>query len=120
MLLLDPGAAPGGQRSYSDLLRRRRADGAICLDPAAVQQALAEEAATLPWVACCEFDPAAGVPYVGIDNHQAAGDAVRYLLSRGHRKIALINSGQGYLYSRQRAEGYRAALSAAGIDADPS
>jgi LacI family transcriptional regulator, repressor for deo operon, udp, cdd, tsx, nupC, and nupG len=120
MLLCDTGADPGRERSYFDLLRGRRADGAICLDPAAVQKALAEEASTLPWVACCEFDPAAGVPYVGIDNHQAAGDAVRHLLTRGHRKIALINSGQGYLYSRQRAEGYRAALSAAGIDADPA
>jgi LacI family transcriptional regulator, repressor for deo operon, udp, cdd, tsx, nupC, and nupG len=120
MLLCDTGADPGRERSYFDLLRGRRADGAICLDPAAIQQALAEEAATLPWVACCEFDPAAGVPYVGIDNYQAAGDAIRHLLSQGHRKIALINSGHGYLYSRQRAEGYRDALSAAGIDADPA
>ncbi len=66
----------GRERSYFDLLRRRRADGAICLDPAAVQQALAEESNTLPWVACCEFDPSVGVPYVGIDNYRAAGDAV--------------------------------------------
>ncbi|WP_438391551.1 LacI family DNA-binding transcriptional regulator [Caballeronia sp. DA-9] len=120
MLLCDTGADPGRERSYFDLLRGRRADGAICLDPAAVQKALAEEASALPWVACCEFDPAAGVPYVGIDNHQAAGDAVRHLLGRGHKKIALINSGHGYLYGRQRAEGYRDALSAAGIEADPA
>ncbi len=120
MLLCDTGADPGRERSYFDLLRGRRADGAICLDPATVQAALAEDVSTLPWVACCEFDPAAGVPYVGIDNHLAAGDAVRHLLGQGHTRIALINSGHGYLYSRQRAEGYRDALSAAGIDADPA
>ncbi len=118
MLLCDTGADPGRERSYFDLLRGRRADGAICLDPAAIQKALVEEASALPWVACCEFDPAAGVPYVGIDNHRAAGDAVRHLIERGHRRIALINSGRGYLYGRARFEGYRGALHAAGIDAD--
>ncbi|SAK89448.1 LacI family transcription regulator [Caballeronia temeraria] len=116
MLLCDTGADPLRERSYFDLLRGRRADGAICLDPAAVQKALAEEASTLPWVACCEFDPAAGVPYVGIDNHLAAGDVVRYLTAKGHRRIALINSGQGYLYGRQRLAGYRDALKDAGIE----
>ena len=116
MLLCDTGADPLRERSYFDLLRGRRADGAICLDPAAVQKALAEEASALPWVACCEFDPAAGVPYVGIDNHLAAGDVVRYLTAKGHRRIALINSGQGYLYGRQRLAGYRDALIDAGIE----
>ncbi|SAK90897.1 LacI family transcription regulator [Caballeronia hypogeia] len=120
MLLCDTGADPLRERSYFDLLRGRRADGAICLDPAAVQKALAEEASTLPWVACCEFDPAAGVPYVGIDNHLAAGDVVRYLVAKGHRRIALINSGQGYLYGRQRLAGYRDALSDAGLHANPA
>lgn len=120
MLLCDTGADPGRERSYFDLLRGRRADGAICLDPAAIQSALAEDVSLLPWVACCEFDPAAGVPYVGIDNHLAAGDAVRHLLAQGHTKIALVNAGHGYLYGRQRAQGYRDALSAAGIDADPA
>jgi LacI family transcriptional regulator, repressor for deo operon, udp, cdd, tsx, nupC, and nupG len=119
MLLCDTGADISRERSYFDLLRGRRADGAICLDPAAVQKALAEEASTLPWVACCEFDPAAGVPYVGIDNHAAAGEVVRYLIRKGHRRIALINSGQGYLYGRARLAGYLDAMKDAGIDALP-
>ncbi|KMZ11375.1 Transcriptional regulator, LacI family [Candidatus Burkholderia humilis] len=106
MLLCDTGADPLRERSYFDLLRGRRADGAICLDPAAVQKALAEEASALPWVAYCEFDPAARMPYVGIDNHLAAGDVVRYLIGKGHTRIALINSGHGYLYGRQRLAGY--------------
>jgi LacI family transcriptional regulator, repressor for deo operon, udp, cdd, tsx, nupC, and nupG len=118
MLLCDTGADPGRERSYFDLLRRRRADGAICLDPATVQQALAEESGALPWVACCEFDPAVGVPYVGIDNYRAAGDAVRHLLAQGHRRIGLINSDVAYLYARQRQQGYLDALRDAGITPD--
>ncbi len=118
MLLCDTGVELSRERSYFDLLRGRRVDGAICLDPAAVQKALAEEASRLPWVACCEFDPDAGVPYVGIDNHAAARDAVRYLIGKGHRRIALINSGQGYLYGCARLSGYLDALNEAGIDAE--
>lgn len=115
MLLCDTGADPGRERSYFDLLRRRRADGAICLDPATVQQALADESVSLPWVACCEFDARVGVPYVGIDNYRAAGDAVRHLLARGHTKIALINSDEHYLYAQQRERGYLDALADAGL-----
>ncbi|RKE26340.1 LacI family transcriptional regulator [Paraburkholderia sp. BL23I1N1] len=118
MLLCDTGADPGRERSYFDLLRRRRADGAICLDPATIQQALGEASSELPWVACCEFDPTTGVPYVGIDNYRAAGDAVRHLLARGHRRIGLINSDVDYLYARQRQQGYLDALIEAGITPD--
>ena len=115
VLLSDTGADPGRERSYFDLLRRRRADGAICLDPATIQQALAEESTDLAWVACCEFDSSVGVPYVGIDNYRAAGDAVRHLLARGHTRIALINSDDHYLYAQQRQKGYLDALHDAGI-----
>ncbi|WP_310630257.1 LacI family DNA-binding transcriptional regulator [Paraburkholderia sp.] len=118
MLLCDTGADAGRERGYFDLLRRHRADGAICLDPATVQQAnrAAAHEPALPWVACCEFDPAAGVPYVGIDNFAAARDAVRHLIARGRRRIALINSDDHYQYAQQRRDGYLAALAEAGIE----
>ncbi|WP_321912786.1 LacI family DNA-binding transcriptional regulator [Paraburkholderia sp. J11-2] len=115
LLLCDTGADAGRERSYFDLLRRHRADGAICLDPATVQHALAAESTALPWVACCEFDPDVGVPYVGIDNYRAAHDAVRHLIARGRRRVALINSDEHYLYAQQRRDGWRDALGEAGI-----
>lgn len=128
MLLCDTGADAGRERSYFDLLRRHRADGAICLDPATVQHANQQASrdgsaaadgqnAALPWVACCEFDPAMGVPYVGIDNFGAARDAVRHLIARGRRRIGLINSDDHYLYAQQRRDGYLAALAESGIEA---
>lgn len=118
LLLCDTGADAGRERSYFDLLRRHRADGAICLDPATVQhanQVMAAESTALPWVACCEFDPDVGVPYVGIDNYRAAHDAVRHLIARGRRRVALINSDEHYLYAQQRRDGWRDALGEAGI-----
>ncbi|CDG85725.1 alanine racemase [Janthinobacterium agaricidamnosum NBRC 102515 = DSM 9628] len=117
VLLCDTGADEGRERSYFDLLRMRRADGAICLDPDTIQHALAHEAASLPWVACCEFDPSVAVPYVGIDNRRAAFDAVGHLLERGHTRIGLINSDERYAYARQRRYGYLAALNGAGLEA---
>ncbi|PVX82338.1 LacI family DNA-binding transcriptional regulator [Paraburkholderia unamae] len=120
MLLCDTGADAGRERGYFDLLRRHRADGAICLDPATVQQAnrlMAAESAALPWVACCEFDPDVGVPFVGIDNYRAAHDAVRHLIARGRRRVALINSDEHYLYAQQRRDGWRDALAEAGVEA---
>ncbi|WP_322030563.1 LacI family DNA-binding transcriptional regulator [Paraburkholderia sp. J76] len=122
LLLCDTGADAGRERGYFDLLRRHRADGAICLDPATVQhanqvtaQATAAESTALPWVACCEFDPDVGVPYVGIDNYRAAHDAVRHLIAQGRRRVALINSDEHYLYAQQRRDGWRDALAEAGI-----
>ncbi|MES2935465.1 MAG: LacI family DNA-binding transcriptional regulator [Pseudomonadota bacterium] len=119
VLLCDTGADEGRERSYFDLLRTHRADGAICLDPDTIQHALSNESMSLPWVACCEFDPTVAVPYVGIDNHAAAGDAVRHLIERGHRRIGLINSEARYSYARQRERGYLDALSDAGVNARP-
>ncbi|WP_349918146.1 LacI family DNA-binding transcriptional regulator [Aeromonas veronii] len=115
VLLCDTGADPGRERSAFELLRTHRADGAICLDPDSIQQGLSQEINALPWVACCEFDPAMPVPYVGIDNQGAAAEAVRYLLGRGHSRIALIGADPAYLYARQREAGVHQALAEAGL-----
>jgi LacI family repressor for deo operon, udp, cdd, tsx, nupC, and nupG len=119
VMLCDTGAEAGRESAYFDLLRTHRADGAICLDPDTVQHALANESDILPWVACCEFDPGIAVPYVGVDNYSAAGDAVRHLIARGHSRIGLINSDQRYRYARERQRGYLDALQAAGLQARP-
>jgi LacI family repressor for deo operon, udp, cdd, tsx, nupC, and nupG len=119
VMLCDTGAEAGRESAYFDLLRTHRADGAICLDPDTVQHALANESNVLPWVACCEFDPGIAVPYVGVDNYRAAGDAVRHLIIRGHTRIGLVNSDQRYRYARERQRGYLDALQSAGLQARP-
>jgi DNA-binding LacI/PurR family transcriptional regulator len=119
VMLCDTGADAGREQSYFDMLRARRADGAICLDPDTIQQAMASQATGLPWVACCEFDPGVAVPYVGIDNWLAAADAVEHLIERGHRRIGFINSDPRYLYARQRHRGYVDAMTAAGLNVAP-
>jgi hypothetical protein len=77
---------------------------------------VSSEVSALPWVACSEFVPDAPIPHISIDHRLAAKDAVLYLLAKGHRRIALINSDERYLYAQRRREGYRDALRDAGID----
>lgn len=59
--------------------------------------------------------PDAMIPWVGADNHTGSYDAVRHLLSLGHRRIAHIQGPMRYLCSRERYEGYRHALAEEGI-----
>jgi DNA-binding LacI/PurR family transcriptional regulator len=53
--------------------------------------------------------------YVGIQNQIAAADAVRYLISRGHRNIVHITNTEPASAVAEREAGYRQALSEAGI-----
>jgi len=57
-------------------------------------------------------------PWISADNHQGAMEAVRHLIRLGHRRIAHISGPEPYLCSRDRREGYRAALAEAGLPFD--
>jgi LacI family transcriptional regulator len=73
---------------------------------------------------------AAGIPAVGVDvglpahvasdNRGGTAMAVRHLAQLGHRRIAAIAGNQRTLAGRERLEGYRAGLTAAGLAYDPA
>src|SRR6266516_391016 len=58
-------------------------------------------------------------PSVGTTNWTGGRVAVEYLLSLGHRRIAMIAGPASLRCSLDRVAGYRAALEAAGIPIDP-
>lgn len=120
LLLCDTGLSEARERAVAQMLTRHLYDGVVCMDPYTTQQMVSEEVRGLPWVACSEFVPDAQIPHVSIDHRLAAKDAVLYLLAKGHRRIALINSDERYLYARQRREGYRDALRDAGLEERPA
>lgn len=60
------------------------------------------------------------ISIVASRDHRGAKDAVRHLVRNGHRRIAHIAGDHATLPGRLRMEGYLAALSDAGIDADTS
>src|SRR5215213_4743544 len=59
------------------------------------------------------------IPSVSAAHTSGADQAMRHLLELGHRRIAQITGPRGWLATEDRRRGYRAALAAAGILADP-
>jgi LacI family transcriptional regulator len=64
-------------------------------------------------------EPPADVPTVGSDNWNGGLAATRHLIELGHRRIAAISGPEDMLCSRARLDGYRSALTEAGIAFDP-
>ncbi len=61
--------------------------------------------------------PFAGVDVVAIDDRMGAYKAVRHLLSRGHRRIAILDAAVP-LGNREKLDGTRHAINEAGLAAD--
>ncbi|MEU6537027.1 LacI family DNA-binding transcriptional regulator [Streptomyces sp. NPDC047000] len=95
-------------------------DGVI-LSPIALRpRDLATRDRRLPVVLLGERPADGGTDHVGIDNVRAAREATEHLLSRGRTRIAVVGGAvrgrQGT--DRLRTEGYREALTAAGLPFD--
>lgn len=57
---------------------------------------------------------------VVLDNAGGAREATEHLLARGHERIAIVGDPPTMYTSRERFDGYRAALEAAGVPVDPA
>jgi LacI family transcriptional regulator len=105
----------GWERRYVSRLGGTLTDGLILVTPTVVDVNDAT-----PIVA---VDPHAGpssLPSVHGDNLAGAITATRHLISLGHRRIGFLAGRPDLESARQREQGYRDALAAAGIPLDPS
>lgn len=91
-------------------------DGAIVMTRMVRMQHLTALAERLPVVWMAGAAVADVISGVGPDTVGGAFDAVMHLLIRGHRRIALITIGAGYLQGRDQSVGARLALRAAVYD----
>lgn len=57
---------------------------------------------------------------ITIENHEGARQMTRHLISRGHRRIAMISGPQRNYDATERLRGYRTALAESGIELDES
>jgi LacI family transcriptional regulator len=109
--------APGdADASYAALLRAQHADGLVIsgprLDDPSIIGLVNDD---FPIVIQGAF-PGLAVASVDVDNVAGSRGAVEHLLSLGHRRIACItNAPVVYSAARERLEGYRQALRAAGL-----
>ncbi|UFT98673.1 LacI family DNA-binding transcriptional regulator [Radiobacillus kanasensis] len=110
ILLCDTDSNPERESIYFNLVKNRMADGVISMDPTVNKERLFELAETYPIVQCSEYDEHGHIPYVTINNEEAAYHAVKHLIEVGHERIALINSDEKFLYARERRQGFERAL----------
>ncbi len=103
---------------YADLIHSRQVDGLVVSGPRADDRTLADPGvAELPIVLQGTL-AGSPLPSVDVDNVADARQAVEHLLALGHRRIACItNAPLTYTAAADRVAGYRAALSAAGLEA---
>jgi LacI family transcriptional regulator len=110
-----------GERQWLDKIADRATDGAILVLARGQSSRLNElRRRGIPFVVVDhrgELGP--DVPSVGATNWAGGRMAVEYLLSLGHRRIAIITGPASLRCSLDRIAGYRAALEAAGIPIDP-
>ena len=102
------------------MFRRRRLDGMIFMASDEtrkdVNDALTQ--ANIPMVLIDRGVPA-HCDAIFVDHKGAAVDATRYLIGLGHKRIALLLPSENVRPGRERANGYRQALTEAGIPIDP-
>jgi LacI family repressor for deo operon, udp, cdd, tsx, nupC, and nupG len=103
----------------------RRADGIVLLatmSPFGNEVLSARNHRVLPIVIGCETisSELAVFPSVHIDNAAAAQEATCYLISAGHRRIAFIYGLKQSLLTKDREEGYRAAMHKMDLPVDPA
>lgn len=124
-LLIYPMAIGEELAPLARLLRSDRLDGVVVRlvhDPPATDELLALIAETHVPCVCIER-PAAerfGFPSVTYDDAAGAAAATRYLIERGHRRIAHLHGDLRYATAQARRDGYRRALVAAGLPVDPA
>jgi LacI family transcriptional regulator len=117
---------PEREESYVRLLRAMRAAAVIFagsgIHDAVLEAALSRHATAMEryGAAIVHLSPSfRGPGLVGFDNVGGMAALVGALVARGHRRIGYL-SGPEWLYvSSERERGYRDALAAAGIEADP-
>ncbi|MDQ0158236.1 LacI family DNA-binding transcriptional regulator [Alkalibacillus salilacus] len=115
ILLCETDSNPEREEIYFDLVRKKMADGIISMDPAVNIETLKELSKQYAIIQCSEYSEESDIPYVTIDNEEAAYRAVKHLIKLGHQEIALFNSNEKYLYARERKEGYMRALQEYGL-----
>jgi LacI family transcriptional regulator, galactose operon repressor len=104
-----------------DLVLRRRVDGLLVVPTAQPQHELhAELSRWAPIVFIDRRPVGVAADAVLLDNRGGARRAVEHLIGQGHRRIAYVGGDPTVTTGARRLAGYRQALRAAGLPADPA
>jgi LacI family transcriptional regulator len=108
---------PEQEREMLNTLRAKQVDGILIVTTGECHETIQQvNELGVPIVMVDRGDPALNLDAVGVDNVQAAEDAVRYLIGLGHRRIAIVSGlTTGVPTRAHRLQGYVKALTAAGL-----
>jgi LacI family transcriptional regulator len=107
-------------RAYRRFAQSKRVDAVILHSPTPMDeraQLLSELG--LPFVLHGRTDIGQPIPWLDIDNRDAARASTLHLLGLGHRRIGLINGPAGMTFAEHREQGYRDALLKRGLKVEP-
>ena len=104
----------------SRVLVSNQTDGIVLLgaiSPYGTEILSARSRRNLPVVVGCEkvSPDLADLPSVRVDNVAGASDATKFLISHGHKRIAMIRGQGSSLLTKDRETGYRSAMREAGL-----
>jgi LacI family transcriptional regulator len=108
-------AKAGWERRYLSRISGTLTDGTVLVTPAVV-----EVVNSAPVVAVDPHTGPSSLPTVASDNLKGAITATEHLIRLGHRRIGFLAGRPDLESARLREQGFRQALAAAGLTADPA
>lgn len=117
LVLFNTNSSKQREKTYTQLCRERRVDGAI-IQGIKTDDPYLEDVVNSD-IPCVLIDypiESENVGHVTTDNKLGAKKAVKHLIELGHHKIAMVNGHSKAFVSKMRLEGYIEALQEAGIE----
>lgn len=108
-------SASGEEAVYDELLRSRRVDGLILVEPEARDERILRlQEDRFPFVLIGNPGEGNGLVSVDNDNVEAGALATKHLLEAGYRRVGMLAGPLGVAVSDDRIAGYRQAMQEAG------
>lgn len=110
-----------GFENLMNVFLERRVDGLIIIAvDESEEQIRLLESYSIPFILVDRIFAGLNTNYIALDNFQAAYNATKYLIQRGHRHILFCNYQSNFYHLRERNRGYQAALEDFQIPFDPT
>lgn len=120
LFVVDTGGDPAALPQALAVMKERHVDGVIFTSVMTAAVTPPEQLYEGPAVLVNCYAPGSRAPSVLPDEDAGGADAIRLLVSQGHRRIGFINGVAGTYPAESRLRGYHMALTEAGIENDPA
>ena len=101
-------------------VKNHMADGAVIMESTIRDKLLTSLEREYPVVQCSVYGGDAPVPSVSVDNVKGGYIGARFLIERGHTRIAFIGTAGKAKYNADRRQGFLQGVGEAGIGQDPA